>query len=30
MNHPECEGCPIYKDGYRSKKMCSHLDCWEG
>ena len=29
MEHPECEGCPIFKDGYRSFEMCGHLDCWE-
>lgn len=23
-----CDGCPIFKDGYRSFSMCSPLDCW--
>jgi len=24
----DCEGCPIFMDGYRSFEMCGHLDCW--
>jgi len=24
-----CDNCPIFKDGYRSTRMCSHLECWQ-
>ncbi len=28
--HDECKGCPVFEDGFRSKEMCEHLDCYEG
>ena len=24
----ECEGCPIFEDGFKSKEMCIQCDCW--
>ena len=26
--YPECKGCPIFEDGFRSEDMCLECDCW--